>query len=156
MVVRGGAALRLRFVRVEFEPQHEGRTSRFTGWRPRHALWQFGGRGGAAIGELIVGPQDAMTINDPQLKRHVERAVGLMTSLPEDLRPICGLLDAYQFFGLVEGAESSQAREALELLLSTELRSALRRWYERCGDDMNPAALEFRQRLSGLAGERFG
>ncbi len=97
-----------------------------------------------------------MTINDPKLKLHVERIVGLMTSLPEDLRPICGLLDGCQFFGRVEGAESPQAREALELLLSTDLRPALRRWYQRCGSNMNQAALEFRDRLGDLAGERFG
>lgn len=105
---------------------------------------------------LSVGPQHSMTINDPQLKSHVERAVGLMTSLPEDLRPICGLLDGCHYFGLVGGAESPQAREALELLLSTGLRPALRQWYQRCGSDMNPAAVEFRERLSDLAGERFG
>ena len=27
---------------------------RFTEWRPRDAVWQFGSRGGAAIGELNV------------------------------------------------------------------------------------------------------
>jgi hypothetical protein len=30
---------------------------RCTEWRPRHAAWQFGSCGGAAIGELIVRPQ---------------------------------------------------------------------------------------------------
>jgi len=104
----------------------------------------------------IVGLVHEMTINDPELKAHVTRAVELMTSLPEDLRPVCGLLDSCYYFGLVKGAESSQAREALDLLLSTELRPALRQWYQRCGSNMNPAAVEFRERLSDLAGERFG
>jgi hypothetical protein len=31
-----------------------GRTWGFTEWRPRHAAWQSGRHGGAAIGELIV------------------------------------------------------------------------------------------------------
>ena len=97
-----------------------------------------------------------MTINNSQLKSHVERAVELMTNLPEDLRPICGLLDGCQYFSAVKGAESSEAREAVQLLLSSELRLALRRWYQRRGNDINPAALEFRYRLSDLAGERFG
>jgi hypothetical protein len=97
-----------------------------------------------------------MSITDPKLRTHVERVVGPMKSLPEDLRPICGLLDGCYFFALVEGAESPQAREALQLLLSTELRSALRRWYQSCGNDMNPGAIAFRERLSSLAGERFG
>jgi hypothetical protein len=97
-----------------------------------------------------------MTIADPQLRAHVERVVALMTSLPVDARPVCGLLDAYDWYGRVEGEGSPQAREALQLLLSEELRPALRAWYQRCGSNMNPAALEFRQQLSRLAGERFG
>jgi hypothetical protein len=97
-----------------------------------------------------------MTINDPQLKAHVERVVRLMTGLPDETRPVCGLLDGYDWFCRADGAVSPQAREALHLLLSEELRPALRQWYQTCGDKMNPAALEFRQRLSGLAGERFG
>lgn len=86
----------------------------------------------------------------------MERVVALMTSLPEDVRPICGLLDGHDWFSLVGGDDSTQAREALALLLSAELRPALRQWYLRCGSEMNPGALEFRQRLSALAGERFG
>ena len=97
-----------------------------------------------------------MTINDPQLKMHVERVVGLMTSLPDGVRPVCGLLDGYDWFSRVGGDDSAQAREALVLLLSAELRPALRQWYQRFGSEMNPAAIEFRQRLSDLAGERFG
>jgi hypothetical protein len=97
-----------------------------------------------------------MTVIDAQLEAHVARVVNLMTSLPEELRPVCGLLDGCYYFGLIEGVESSRAREALDLLLSAELRPALRQWYQNCGSNMNPAALEFRERLSGLAGERFG
>ncbi len=65
-------------------------------------------------------------------------------------------MDAYDWYAQVDGADSTQAHEALELLLSEELRPALRGWYQRWGNDMNPAALEFRQRLSGLAGEKLG
>jgi hypothetical protein len=39
-----------------------------------------------------------MTINEPKLKTHVERVTALMTSLPEDVRPVCGLLDGYDWF----------------------------------------------------------
>src|SRR5258707_15884781 len=97
-----------------------------------------------------------MTIHDPKLKTHVDRVSVLMTSLPVDLRPVCGLMDAYDWYARVDGADSGQAHEALELLLSEELRPALRGWYQRCGNKMNPAALEFRQRLSRAAGEEFG
>jgi hypothetical protein len=79
-----------------------------------------------------------------------------MTSLPEEQRLVCALLDAYQWFGLTEGEDSPRVVEAMAHLLSAELRPALRSWYRGCGDDMNPAATEFRQRLSRLAGERFG
>ena len=97
-----------------------------------------------------------MIYADTKLQQHVERAAALMTSLPEEQRPICGLLDAHRWFGLVEGEQSPRAVESLRLLLSPELRPALRQWYQRCGENMNPNALEFRARLSTLAGERFG
>ena len=93
---------------------------------------------------------------DAKLQQHVERAVALMASLPDEQRPVCGLLDACQWFGLTEGQYSPRVAEALEHLLSAELRPALRSWYRECSDDMNPAATEFREHLSTLAGERFG
>jgi hypothetical protein len=51
----------------------------------------------------------------------------------------------------------SLARQAaFAHLLCSELRPALRSWYHRHGVSMNPAATEFRDRLSQLAGEKFG
>ena len=97
-----------------------------------------------------------MIFADTKLQQHVERAASLMTSLPDEQRPVCGLLDAWHWFCLVEGEQSPRVAEALRLLLSPELRPALRQWYQRCGENMNPNALEFRARLSTLAGERFG
>ena len=85
-----------------------------------------------------------MTINNPKLKHHVERVCELTSGLPMELGPICGLMDAYQFYARIDGPDSVQAGEALELLLSDELRPALRQWYRTCGENMNPAALEFR------------
>ena len=79
-----------------------------------------------------------------------------MTGLPADLLPVCGLLDAFQWFILTEGEDSPRVREALEHLLSSEMRPALRRWYQRFGEGINPAAIQFRERLATLAGERFG
>jgi hypothetical protein len=57
---------------------------------------------------------------------------------------------------MTEGEESPLAAEAIEHLLSTELRPAVRHWYNRQGAGMNENAMRFRERLSGLAGERFG
>ena len=53
---------------------------------------------GAARVSGFVGRLRAMTINEPKLKTHVERVTALMTSLPEDVRPVCGLLDGYDWF----------------------------------------------------------
>lgn len=79
-----------------------------------------------------------------------------MTGCPADQLPVLGLMDAWHWFRLTEGENSPRAAEAIEHLLSPELRPALRQWYKRWGDGMNEHALSFRNRLSGLAGERFG
>lgn len=91
-----------------------------------------------------------------QLQQHVERVYAVETGLPEDQLPVCGLLDACQWFTLTEGEHSPRVREALTHLLSSELRPSVRRWYQRYGESMNPAAIEFRDRLAEMAGEKFG
>jgi len=98
----------------------------------------------------------AVTFRDPQLQKHYERAVSVVQGCPPAQLPICALLDAWHWFHLIEGDESPRTREAIEQLLSPELRPALRSWYQRYGEDMNPAAIEFRERLGELAGERLG
>jgi hypothetical protein len=97
-----------------------------------------------------------MVFRDTQLQKHFERVVSIVQGCPPDELPICALLDAWQWFRLTEGDDSSRASEAIEHLLSPELRPALRSWYRRYGDKMNPAAIEFRDRLGVKAGERFG
>ena len=79
-----------------------------------------------------------------------------MTGCPADQLPVLGLMDAWQWFLLTEGENSPRAAEAIEHLLSPELRPALRLRYRRLGDGMNENALSFRDRLSELVGERFG
>jgi hypothetical protein len=64
--------------------------------------------------------------------------------------------DAWHWFRLTEGENSPRAAEAIEHLLSPELRPALRQWHRRLGDGMNENALSFRDRRSELVGERFG
>ena len=95
-----------------------------------------------------------MTLRDPQLQQHVERAASVVQGCPPDQFPVCALLDAWHWFQLIEGDESPRATEAIEHLLSAELRPALRQWYHLLGDDMNSGASQFRERLSELAGER--
>jgi hypothetical protein len=98
----------------------------------------------------------AMIFRDPELQQHIERVVSVIRGCPLDQLPICALLDAWHWFHLTKGDESPQTKEVIEHLLSVEMRPALRAWYHRYGDNMNPAALEFRERLSSLAGEGFG
>jgi hypothetical protein len=94
---------------------------------------------------------------DEQLEQHFGRTMSLPAGgLPEEQRQIRALMDAYGWFHLIEGEQSPRVAEAIEHLLSPELRSALRDWYKRAGDDMNPAAMDFRERLSELSGEKFG
>jgi hypothetical protein len=96
-----------------------------------------------------------MTFRDPQLQRHCERTASVVKGCPAEQLPVLGLLDAWYWFRLVEGEESPRVAEAIEHLLSPELRPALRQWY-RHGGDMNEGAVCFRDRLSELAGEKFG
>ena len=98
-----------------------------------------------------------MTISDPKLQAHVQRVKSVINiPLNDDQGTVCGLLDACQFFSITEGDRSPRAREALEILISQELRPAVRAWFRRAGENVNPAARKFRQELSILAGEEFG
>jgi hypothetical protein len=97
-----------------------------------------------------------MTFRDPKLQEHCERAVAIVAGCPSQQRPVLALLDACDYFRRIEGENSPRFAEALEHLLSAELRPALREWYQRFGNNMNPTALRFRDQLGKLAGERFG
>jgi len=97
-----------------------------------------------------------VNIRDPKLQEHCTRAAAAVSSYPPDQLPVLGLLDAWYWFRVTEGEDSPRAAEAVEHLLSAELRPALRRWYQLHGADMNDNAIEFRDRLSKLAGELFG
>jgi hypothetical protein len=97
-----------------------------------------------------------MTFRDPQLENVYRRNFDVVQDMDDSQRQICGLFAAYDWFRSMEGEHSARVTEARELLLSMEIRSALRHWYRQHGDQMNPAAIEMREHLSHLAGERFG
>ena len=97
-----------------------------------------------------------MQFREPKLREHYDRAIACLAGCPQDQLPIAALLDAWYWFHLTEGEHSPRAAEALEALLREEMRPALRAWYKRHGDTMNPNAVAFRDRLSTLAGEKFG
>ena len=98
-----------------------------------------------------------MTFRDSTLEHHYLRNFDAAKSIvDESQRQICGLLAAYDLLRRMEGEQSPSATEARELLLSGEMRPALREWYRRAGDKMNPEAMRIREYFSQLAGERFG
>jgi hypothetical protein len=115
----------------------------------------YAGRRGSGLGS-----QPALQIvkfNDTELERIYQlnfRAA--QDSEDEDQRQICSLFAALDWFRRSEGEQSVRLREVGQILLSPEMRPALRRWYKRCGDGMNPVAMALREQLSALAGERFG
>ena len=96
-----------------------------------------------------------MTFRDTKLRKRFERVISTVQDCPPDQLAVCALLDACQWFRLIDGDDSPRSSEALELLLSPEPRPALRDWYRRMGDEMNPFAMDFRDQLSALAGEKF-
>ena len=97
-----------------------------------------------------------MTFRDQILERHVHEASGVVTGLPDDLLLVYGLLDAFDWFRVTEGEDAPRTAEAIEHLLSQEVRPALRQWYKIYGKNMNDNAIRFRERLSKLAGEKLG
>jgi hypothetical protein len=98
-----------------------------------------------------------MTFQDAKLQQHFDKVVSFETCCPKEQLPVGALLDAYYRFAFEDGDDAPRPREALEHLLSADLRPALRAWFQRWRDDgMNPNALAFCERLSKLAGERFG
>jgi hypothetical protein len=97
-----------------------------------------------------------MKFRDRQLQQHYDKTVAGLSSCPAKQLRILTLLDAWHWFQLMEGEDSPKVIESVEKLLSPELRPALQAWYQRFGADMNAGELQFRERLSALAGENFG
>lgn len=94
-----------------------------------------------------------MEFEDNELQKHCERVMAVMTKLPQDLRYICALMDAYGWFKLVEGDESPKVQEAQRHLVSPELRNSLKEWYKRLSS-INPSAEEFRKFFEQSIGEK--
>lgn len=89
---------------------------------------------------------------DKRLEKHYEFVVSLMSALPEEIRPICALMDAHGLFRLAEGENSPIVAEIFQALTSLENRKALKAWYRR-SSAINPYADEFRRRLEQAIGE---
>ena len=70
------------------------------------------------------------------------------------MRQVCALIATHDLFQTLEGPHSVRVHETIEHLLSPGLRPVVREWYRRCGPELDRAAIEFRDLLSQLAGER--
>jgi hypothetical protein len=95
-----------------------------------------------------------MNFTDPQLQQCYDGQPVEAGGDFADLRQVRALIATHDTFQMLEGDHSARVHETIERLLSAELRPELRRWYQRRGAGTNSAAVEFRERLSRLAGER--
>ena len=91
---------------------------------------------------------------DAQLHECYDRNFATGAGLSDEMCQVCALIAAHDFFQMIEGSHSARVHESVEHLLSPGLRPGLREWYRRSGADMNQAAIQFRDQLGLLAGER--
>jgi hypothetical protein len=95
-----------------------------------------------------------VTFQDMQLQKCYDIHLGKAGNSLGDLGPVYALIATYNWFAMLEGAHSARAHETIDRLLSTEMRPGLRHWYGRSCLEMDSIAVEFRNQLSRLAGER--
>ncbi|HEV2453741.1 MAG TPA: hypothetical protein VGY98_05745 [Verrucomicrobiae bacterium] len=94
-----------------------------------------------------------MTFQDRQLQKCYESHLAKGGKSLGDFGPVYALIATYDWFVMLEGTHSARVHEAIDHLLSTEMRPALRHWYGRSNLEMDSIAIKFRNQLSRLAGE---
>jgi hypothetical protein len=94
-----------------------------------------------------------VNFSDLQLEECYARNFTSVAGFSDEERQVCALIAVHDLFEMLEGPHSARVHETIDHLLSPKLRSGLRDWYRRCGTELNPAAIDFRERLSQLAGE---
>lgn len=95
-----------------------------------------------------------MKFSDPQLAECYARNFTTVAGISVEMRQVCALIAVHDIFQMLEGPHSARVHETVDHLLSPTLRGGLRDWYRRCGIKLTPAAVDFREQLSQLAGER--
>jgi hypothetical protein len=96
-----------------------------------------------------------MNFTDTQLQACFELKLSDQTSgVPANLKEVGALIATHDWFRMTEGAHSSRVHETIECLLSPRLRPGLQGWFQRPDSNRGTAAIEFRDRLNQLAGER--
>ena len=91
---------------------------------------------------------------DSQLQRCYDSNLLESRDSVSDCSSVRALIVTHDLFLMLEGAHSSRVHEVLAALLLPELRAELRRWYQRHGAQTDAAAVELREQLSRLAGEK--
>ena len=95
-----------------------------------------------------------MNFKDPQLQDCYNRNFAAFNGDSGELRQVRALIASHDLFRLMEGPHSPRVHETIEHLLLPRLRPGLRSWYQRSGAETNSAAVEFRDQLNQLAGEK--
>jgi hypothetical protein len=95
-----------------------------------------------------------VNFKDTQLQQCYDRNLVETGDATEDFRRMHALIATHDFYQMLEGAHSARVHETIEHLLSEGLRPELRRWYQHSGAGTDSTAIEFREQLSQLAGER--
>ena len=95
-----------------------------------------------------------MTFYDQLLQKCYDAHFDKIGNSLGDLGPVYALIATHNWFAMLEGNHSTRVHEIIDCLVSAPMRPALRQWYGRSGIQMDPAAIEFRNLLSRLAGER--
>ena len=127
-------------------------------WLHEERTSSSGGAGVSAAGlsrlDQAIAGGGIVNFKDTQLQQSYDRSFLESGDVSGDLRQVRALIATHDLFQMLEGPHSTRVHETIEHLLSTRLRPGLRRWYQRSGAESDSATLEFRERLSQLAGER--
>jgi hypothetical protein len=95
-----------------------------------------------------------MNFSEQKLTDCYESHLATAGAFPAEVREVSALIGVHDVFRMIEGPHSPGVHETIQHLLSPALRAGLRRWFHHFGDDLDRAAIEFRNHLSQLAGER--
>ena len=96
-----------------------------------------------------------INFTDPQLQKCFESKLTEAGGVSGELRQVSALMALHNSFHMLEGPHSSRVHETISQLLLPQLRPQLRRWYQRPDAEKNSEAIDLRDHLNQLAGERF-
>lgn len=98
---------------------------------------------------------DPQVFTDPQVQRCFERSLAEADGSSDEQRQVAALLVTHDWFQMLEGSHSHRVHETIDRLLAPRLRAELHVWCQRTEVELDATQVEFRSRLSQLAGETF-